>query len=93
MWIAIMYLWIVNGVTVLAFGWDKLQARRRRWRIPERRLLWLAAIGGSPGALVGRWIFRHKTRKRGFVKWLFIIVAIQAVVGYFLLTEILPDLR
>ncbi|MEX0276243.1 MAG: DUF1294 domain-containing protein [Ruegeria sp.] len=71
MWIAISYLWVINTLTLLAFGWDKLRARRKRGRIKERRLLWLAALGGSPGALVGRWIFRHKSRKGRFSLWLF----------------------
>ncbi|MTI00932.1 DUF1294 domain-containing protein [Roseibium sp. RKSG952] len=82
MWIAIMYLWAINGLTLLAFGWDKLRARRKKRRIPERRMLWLAALGGSPGALVGRWIFQHKTRKRSFSVWLFAITAIQLATYY-----------
>ncbi len=78
MWIAVLYLWAINILSLLAFGWDKLRARRRKGRIPERRLLWLAALGGSPGAVMGRWIFNHKTRKRGFSTWLFAIVCLQA---------------
>ena len=80
-----MYLWAVNLLTLLAFGWDKLRAGRRK-RISERTLLWLAVIGGSPGAVLGRWVFRHKSRKRRFTVWLIAIVAAQ-VVGYVWLTE------
>ncbi|WP_235216196.1 DUF1294 domain-containing protein [Ruegeria halocynthiae] len=82
MWIAVIYLWAINGLTLLAFGWDKLRARRRRGRVPEKRLLWLAALGGSPGAVLGRWIFRHKTRKRRFSLWLFAILAVQVAACY-----------
>lgn len=77
MWIAVIYLWALNALTLLVFGWDKLRARRRKRRIPERRLLWLAALGGSPGAVLGRWIFNHKTRKRRFGIWLFAITGAQ----------------
>lgn len=77
MWIVVTYFWAVNGLTLLAFGWDKLRARRRRGRVPERRLLWLAALGGSPAGVMGRWIFNHKTRKRGFTARLFLILALQ----------------
>lgn len=92
MWIAVIYLWAVNGLTLLAFGWDKLRARHRKGRVPERRLLWLAALGGSPGAMLGRWIFNHKSRKRRFSLSLFAIFSAHALLAYLLVTEILPDL-
>ncbi|MFY2823144.1 DUF1294 domain-containing protein [Ruegeria sp. MALMAid1280] len=84
MWIAVLYLWAINILSLVAFGWDKLRARRRKGRIPERKLLWLAALGGSPGAVMGRWIFNHKTRKRSFSMRLFLIVGFQVVCGFFL---------
>ena len=93
MWIAVIYLWVVNGLTLLAFAWDKLRAGRRKRRIPERRLLWLAVLGGSPAAVLGRWIFRHKTRKRGFTLLLFTILGVQAALLYLLVTEILLEIQ
>lgn len=87
MWVAVIYLWAINALTLLAFGWDKARAKRRRRRVPERRLLWLAALGGSPGAILGRWMFRHKTRKRGFSVWLFAILIAQALVVYLTVVE------
>ncbi|WP_420585981.1 DUF1294 domain-containing protein [Ruegeria sp.] len=85
MWIAVLYLWAINTLTLLAFGWDKLRAQRRKKRIPERKLLWLAAVGGSPGAVLGRWMFRHKTLKRGFSGRLFGILGAQAAIAFFIL--------
>ncbi|MES0828062.1 DUF1294 domain-containing protein [Ruegeria sp. SCP11] len=87
MWIAVLYLWTINALTLLAFGWDKLRARRRKRRFPEQKLLWLAMLGGSPGAVLGRWIFRHKTRKRRFSVWLFGIFGAQACVIYMIVGE------
>lgn len=87
MWIAVMFLWVINALTLLAFGWDKLRARRRKRRIPERRLLWLALVGGSPGAVMGRWIFGHKTRKRGFGVWLYSILIGQAALCYLVISQ------
>lgn len=92
MWIAIIYLWAINGLTLLAFGWDKSRATRRKRRIPERRLLWLAAIGGSPGAVLGRWIFAHKTRKRGFTIRVLLIAGLQAAICYILGSGNIADL-
>ena len=55
------YFAAVNLVTLLIYGWDKLCAKKHRWRVPEKTLLALAAIGGSIGAMVAMRLFRHKT--------------------------------
>jgi uncharacterized membrane protein YsdA (DUF1294 family) len=74
-----VYLGVLNLATFLVFGWDKRAAAARRPRVPERTLLTLAALGGSPAALLARPIFRHKTRKQPFGVWLTLIVFAQAV--------------
>lgn len=48
------------------YGLDKLLAKLRARRIPERVLLLAAAAGGAPGALLGMLVFRHKIRKARF---------------------------
>jgi uncharacterized membrane protein YsdA (DUF1294 family) len=68
----------VNLFTILRFRQDKMRAMAGERRIPEADLLGLALIGGSPGALIARRLFRHKTRKQPFSTWLFLIVALQA---------------
>lgn len=45
---------------------DKLAAVRGAWRTPEADLHAIALLGGWPGALVARRVFRHKTRKQPF---------------------------
>jgi len=72
----------INLATFAAYGWDKAAAGRRgERRIPERTLLVLAALGGSPAALLARQTLRHKTRKQPFVAWLFLIVFLQVSAG------------
>lgn len=75
--LAALVLGVLNLLTFLVFGWDKLAAVDGRSRIPERLLLLLAALGGSPGALLARPVFRHKTRKQPFGAWLALIVFVQ----------------
>lgn len=73
-----LYGAVINMATFAAFALDKRAAERRVWRIPERRLLLLAAFGGSPAALAAQQMLRHKTRKEPFRTSLWVIVAVQA---------------
>ena len=76
-------LLLVNYWTVVRFWQDKMRAQAGERRIPEADLLGLALIGGSPGALLARHIFRHKTRKEPFSTYLLLIVVLQlgALIG------------
>lgn len=64
-----MPLWLltINIITFFVYRSDKRRAIRKRWRIPERTLMFLALIGGSIGALAAMFIFRHKTRHTRFI--------------------------
>ena len=72
-----VFLALVNGWTVFRFWDDKRRARAGQRRIAESDLLGLALIGGSPGALLARRVFRHKTRKEPFSTRLQLICALQ----------------
>jgi uncharacterized membrane protein YsdA (DUF1294 family) len=71
------YLLTVNLAAFAAFALDKRRAVRRGRRIPERRLLGLAAAGGSAGAAAAQRLFRHKTVKEPFASRLRLIVVLQ----------------
>jgi len=45
---------------------DKTAAQQGAWRTPETNLHAIALLGGWPGALVARRVFRHKTTKQPF---------------------------
>jgi len=62
----LILLVIVNVVSLVLFGVDKLMSMRGGWRIAESRLL-LVAICGPFGAYAGMLLFRHKTRKIKFL--------------------------
>ena len=56
-WLAAMSL-----VLLAVMGADKRRAVRALWRVPERRLFLLAALGGGCGGWLGMRLFHHKTR-------------------------------
>lgn len=80
----VIYLIGINLLTFLIFGIDKWKARKGKWRIPEDTLIWLSIVGGSVGALLGMYLFRHKTHKRKFNLGIPAILIAQAVLAWFL---------
>ena len=79
------YLVIINIITLIAFGVDKIASMENRSRIRIVTLLGLAFIGGSIGALIGMYAFRHKTRKDYFTVGVPIIMLMQVVMLFFLM--------
>jgi len=64
-----LYAISVVVLSIIAFGlygFDKIKAARRQWRISERTLHVVAVLGGWPGATWGQHVFRHKTQKVSF---------------------------
>lgn len=70
---------VLNLVTFLAFGYDKLIAGGRARRLPELLLWLLSLLGGSIGGLFGMFVFHHKTRKLSFRLCMAGIFLIQVV--------------
>ena len=73
------YLLIVNALSFLFMLTDKIKAVKGRWRIPERTLLGLCAIGGSLGGLIAMKLFRHKTLHPQFSIGIPVLLAVHIV--------------
>lgn len=84
----VLYLIFVNMIAFLAYGIDKKRAVRKQWRISEKALLGMAVLGGSIGALAGMKIFHHKTRKAKFFVGVPVILAVELIVGLWVLVSI-----
>ena len=84
--VAIVYLVIINIVGFVYMGMDKKKAKRGAWRIPEKRLFFIAIIGGSVGAISGMYFYRHKTKHMTFVIGMPLIFILQiALIFYFII--------
>ncbi len=79
-----VYLMAINIISFCLFGWDKLQARRNRWRVSERSLFLSVLLGGGVGAIAGMKVWRHKTRKGAFKFGIPIIVILQAAAALYM---------
>lgn len=76
----IIYVLSINLITVVTFAHDKSRSRTTKRRIPERTLLTLALLGGTPAALYAMSTFRHKTKKISFQFYLALILCIQVAI-------------
>ena len=62
------YFIFINLLAFFLMGADKRRAKKDLWRIPEAHLFLGALLGGSPGAILGMYLFRHKTR-HWYFRW------------------------
>ena len=85
--VLIYYLLGINLLTFFIYGIDKWKARRDKWRVPEATLLMLAALGGSVGALLGMFVFHHKTKHKKFLIGVPLILLAQLALAYQLLVK------
>ena len=77
--IILIYLLIVNLVDFILMGVDKKRARNHEWRVPEAAFFIWAIVGGSIGAILGMYTFRHKTRHWYFVWGMPAILILEVV--------------
>ena len=75
--LALIYLILINLLAFLIFAYDKSQAKKKKSRIPEKFLLFIALIGGSTGALCGMVVFKHKLSKKVFYLGIPILILVN----------------
>ncbi len=63
--VLLQLVWMNVSVFCLYY-WDKQQAIRKSWRVPERTLHAFALAGGTLGAWIAQRTLRHKNRKTSF---------------------------
>ena len=82
---------IINFIVINIIGFfimwlDKRKAIKGSWRIPEKTLFIITALGGGIGTIAGMYTFRHKTQKIQFVIGFPFITILEIVtIVYFVL--------
>lgn len=79
-----LYLIIINIISLILFKIDKDKSIKHKWRIKESTLLIVSLLGGSLGSFIGMHLFHHKTNKLKFkiLIPLFLIIHIILLVFY-----------
>lgn len=72
-----MWFLLINMLTLVMYGADKMAARKGMRRVPEATLLVFGVTGGWPGAIVGQQLFRHKTQKQPFKTYFFLSIVVS----------------
>ena len=82
----VIYFIAINLIGFLIMWLDKWKAKRGAWRIPEKTLFLITALGGGIGTIAGMYAFRHKTQKIQFVIGFPFITILEIVtILYFIL--------
>ncbi len=63
----VIYFIIINLIGFFIMWLDKRKAKKGAWRIPEKTLFIITALGGGIGTIAGMYTFHHKTKKIQFV--------------------------
>ena len=83
--VLVLHLVFINFVTFVAYGVDKHAARKGNWRVPESNLHTLEFLGGWAGALLGQKIFHHKSKKRSYQTFFWLMMIFEAGVIFVIL--------
>lgn len=73
----VLYLILINLFAIVITAHDKLTAVNQRRRTPERTLMLIAVLGGSPAMYLTMLVIRHKTRKPLFMIGIPVILILE----------------
>ena len=80
----IIYLIVINIIGFFIMWLDKRKAKKGAWRIPERTIFIITALGGGIGTIAGMYTFRHKTQKIAFIIGLPLILILEIILVIYL---------
>ncbi len=76
------YLVVINIIAVIVTVHDKNAAQRGAWRVKERTLMLISALGGAPAMYLTMLTIHHKTRKPLFMIGIPVIFIIELILFF-----------
>lgn len=80
----LIYLAIINLVSIIVTISDKRRSIKNKWRIKEKTLITLSLLGGSVSMYITMRLIRHKTKHLKFMIGIPVIIVLQCVLIYFI---------
>ena len=79
----IIYFLVINIIGFFIMFIDKQKAKKGAWRIPEKTIFIITALGAGIGTIAGMYTFRHKTQKLQFVVGLPFITILEIILAIY----------
>lgn len=83
----LIYLILINFVSLFAYRLDKRKSEKGKWRIKESTLLILSFVGGGIGSMLGMGLYRHKTQKNKFKFGVPLLTIVSIIIIWFIIKE------
>lgn len=87
--ILIGYIIIINIISFFTMFYDKRKAKYHDFRISENTLFMLSILLGGIGTYAGMYTFRHKTKHLKFTIGIPIVIILNIVSVYYILSYII----
>ena len=81
----LFYLAVISIIGAIVTVYDKICAKRNKWRVPEKTLFLLSAIGGGLSVYITMLLVRHKTKHVKFTVGIPAILILQIALVLFLI--------
>ena len=77
-----IYLVVINIIAVIVTVHDKSAAQKGAWRVKERTLMLISALGGAPAMFLTMLTIHHKTRKPLFMIGIPVIFVLELILFF-----------
>lgn len=84
----VIYFFIINLFAIFLMKYDKVKAINNQYRINEKTLFLIALILGGIGIYIGMYLFRHKTKHVKFTVGIPLIIILNILTIYYLISHV-----
>lgn len=84
----VIYFFIINLFAISLMKYDKVKAINNQYRVNEKTLFLIALILGGIGIYIGMYLFRHKTKHVKFTVGIPLIIILNILTIYYLISHV-----